>query len=139
MKVSSIAAVAPFFAELSRYAMDKSAVVQHEPDADPSAHQTVATGAFVVDAGLASNPISTLLLRLPFSIPGAGDFIVESAIVAGNGNASLAVRRTTEPVQTLFLAAWVWQRGPDPYFGVRLPAGGTIHVYLQTANTDRAG
>ena len=113
--------------------MNRSAIVQFQPDADPSAQQTVATGAFVVDEGLASNPISTLLLRLPFTIPQAGDFVVESAVVAMNGNASLAVRRTTEPAETLFFAGWVWQASLNPYFGVRLPALGTIHVFLQTS------
>ena len=113
--------------------MDRSAIIQYEPAADTDPQFTVATGVFEVDYGLASNPITTNVLRLPFSIPEAGDFILESVVVADIGNASLAVRRTTEPAESLFLAMWVWQGRVDPYFGVRLPAHGTIHVYLRSS------
>ena len=113
--------------------MNKSAVVQYQPDGNPADQRTIATGDFAVDDGLASHPIPTLRLSLPFNIPQAGDFVVESIVVVNYGNASLSVRRTTEPAEMLFLAGWGWQTGPNPYFSVRLPAVGTIHIFLQTS------
>jgi hypothetical protein len=114
--------------------MDRSATVTYEPVDHSAAEQTVAAGVFVFDEGLASNPIPKLLLRLPFNIPDVGDFVVESAVVVFSGSASLAVRRASEPADTLFLAGWGWQAGVDPYFGVRLPATGTIGVYLRSSS-----
>lgn len=113
--------------------MERSATVTYGRDDDPAGEQIIAKGAFVRDEGLASNPIPKFLLRLPFTIPEVGEFILESAVVAVNGNASLAVRRVSEPAESLFLAAWVWQNEVNPFFGVRLPATGVIKVYLQTS------
>jgi hypothetical protein len=112
--------------------MNRTATVQFEPDDDSAATRTVATGTFVVDEGLASNPIQTFLLRLPFNIPEAGEFTLESAVVARTDNTSLSVRRTSEPAEGLFLAGFVWKGGFNPYFGVRIPAVGSIHIYLAT-------
>jgi hypothetical protein len=113
--------------------MERSAIIRFDPDAETAPQQTIASGAFVVDYGLVSNPITTLVLRLPFSIPESGNFILESVVVEVNGNASLSVRRITEPAESLFLAMWVWEGRVDPYFGVRLPANGTIHIYLRNS------
>jgi hypothetical protein len=110
--------------------VNRRATIQFQPDDAAAPTTTVATGTFIVDEGMASNPIQTFQLHLHFSVPDAGDFTLDCAVVARTDAASLSVRRISEPAEALFLAGFAWKGGLNPYFGVRISAAGSIHVYL---------
>jgi len=114
--------------------MQRTATITYHGGGESDVGQLLATAAYTVDEGLASNPIRTFLLRAPFTIPGVGEFVVESAMVAHTGNTSLAVRRLSEPPGTLLLAGWGWNSALQPYFDVALASGGSIQIYLASSD-----